>query len=148
VGLRDRDLLTAHATLCGGVPFVIAGPPRSGRTTALRLVADQAPAGTVVVDDAERVDDADGHLRRLVTRRDPDDRLIVAVRTDVWRSAYGTWLADLRPAAAGLALGADPVRDLDLWAAPLTSAGPSAVPGRGLLVDAGGAELVQVALDG
>ncbi|HYF46284.1 MAG TPA: FtsK/SpoIIIE domain-containing protein, partial [Acidimicrobiales bacterium] len=145
VGVRDCDLLTAHARLTGGVPFVIAGPPRSGRTTALRLVADQAPACTVVVDDAEQVEDADGRLRELVTRRDPDHLVLVAVRTDAWRSAYGSWLADLRPAASGLALAPDPARDVDLWAAPLLSTGPDAVPGRGLLVHDGRAALVQVA---
>ena len=52
VGLRDRDLLTAHVRLSGGLPFVIAGPPRSGRSAALRMLARQAPAAGLIVEDA------------------------------------------------------------------------------------------------
>ncbi len=100
-----------------------------------------------VVDDAERIEDPDGELRSLVTRRHPDALVMVAVRADAWRTGYGTWLAGLRPASSGLALRPDPVHDAESWACPLPSVGPSPPPGRGVLVTDGTAEVVQVAVD-
>lgn len=130
VGLRDRDL--RPATLPRPDRFVIAGPPGSGRSTALRLLAAQLD-GFTVVDDAEDVE--------LVDLGVP---LLVAVRADAWRSAHGTWLADLRPCASGLALRPD-VRDAELWLSALPSVGPAPPPGRGVLVVDGRADVVQVA---
>jgi hypothetical protein len=72
--------------------------------------------------------------------------VVVAVRTDAWRHGYGTWLADLRPAAAGLALRPDRVHDADLWTAALPATGADAPPGRAVLVDGPQAEVLQVAL--
>ena len=75
----------------------------------------------------------------------PTPLVLLTVRTDTWRSS---WLADLRPAGHGIALGADPLHDADLWTAPLPVLDLPAPPGRGVLIDAGTAEVVQVALDG
>jgi S-DNA-T family DNA segregation ATPase FtsK/SpoIIIE len=175
VGLRDRDLGVATVELCGDGPFVVTGPPRSGRTTALALLRAQAPDRPVthhgsdddparlrqairawlaqpaphvfVVDDAERIEDPDGELRSLVSRRHPDALVVVAVRADAWRTGYGSWLAGLRPASSGLALRPDPVHDAESWACRLPSVGPSPPPGRGVLVTDGTAEVVQVAVD-
>ena len=174
VGLRDRDLGVATVELRGDGPFVVTGPPRSGRTTALTLLRAQAPDRPLthhgpgddptrlrqairawlaqpaphvfVVDDAEWIEDPDGELRSLVTRRHPDALVMVAVRADAWRTGYGSWLAGLRPASCGLALRPDPVHDADSWACPLPAIGPAPPPGRGVLVSDGTAEVVQVAL--
>ncbi len=173
IGLRDRDLLPARVTLVPGLPFVITGPPRCGRSHALDLVLDQAPSWprtvhrrsadpvafleaarrwlaeprphVFAIDDAEALVDADGALEALATCRHPEGLLLVAVRADAWRSAYGTWLAALRPASTGLALSPDPARDGDGWTVALPRLAAGAPPGRGVLVDDDGAEVVQVA---
>ncbi len=173
LALRDRDLARIDLPVRPGVPLVVAGPPRSGRTHAfehlLRQRADRprsvvrpgdAPDAfladvaewladprprTFAVDDAHLLTDPDGRLRDLVARRHPDALVLLTVRTDTWRSS---WLADLRPAGHGIALGADPLHDADLWTAPLPVLDLPVPPGRGVLLDAGTAEVVQVALDG
>jgi len=173
LGRRDRDLGTARVELLAGAPFVISGPPRSGRSSALhRLLAAPDRPPTVhrpgddadrfraevrawlerpgprlfAVDDAEALADPDGVLRALVTRRHPDALIVVSLRADAWRSAYGSWLAELRPAGHGLALAPDPVHDAESWIVPLPSVGPVPPPGRGVLVGAGGADVIQVAV--
>jgi len=173
VGVRDRDLGPAIVDLRRDGPFVVTGPPRSGRTSALTLLAAQAPRlpstrhrpgddpdrlrravadwlarpspHLFVVDDAERVDDPDGDLRALVTRRHPDAIVLLAVRADAWRNGYGSWSAGLRPAGRGLALRPDPVHDAEAWVCPLPAVGPAPPSGRGVLVVDGTAEVVQVA---
>jgi hypothetical protein len=85
-------------------------------------------------------------LRELVTRRHPDARIVVGVRADAWRSAYGAWLSELRPAAHGLALAPDAVHDADSWTVALPPVGPNPPPGRGVLVDDGEAAVIQVAV--
>ena len=176
VGLRDRDLGVATVDLLEASPFVVAGPPRSGRSAALSLLRDQGgqrpcthhrpgedpdrlrravadwlarPVPHLfVVDDAEQIDDPDGDLRALVSRRHPDALVLVAVRADAWREGYGSWLTALRPASHGLALRPDPVRDADVWVCALPPVGPTPPPGRGVLITDGTAEIVQVARAG
>jgi S-DNA-T family DNA segregation ATPase FtsK/SpoIIIE len=165
VGLRDRDLRPATLSHLPAGPFVVTGPPRSGRTTALDLIAaqldlpclrtptpddlrawlDDPRPHAFVLDDAERLADPDGLLRALVNGRHPDGVVILGVRTDAWRSAYGTWLADLRPCGDGLALRPDPVRDAELWTVALPSVGPDPPPGRAVLVSEGRADVIQAA---
>ncbi|HEY5697718.1 MAG TPA: FtsK/SpoIIIE domain-containing protein [Acidimicrobiales bacterium] len=173
LGRRDRDLRPARTPLRPGTAFVISGPPQSGRSTAMArfLTAPDRPltvyrAGgdaerfraevrawldgprprLFAVDDAETLTDPEGVLRDLVTRRHPDARIVVGVRADAWRSAYGSWLSELRPAGHGLALAPDPVRDAESWTLALPPIGPSPPPGRGVLVDDGQAAVIQVAL--
>ena len=174
LGLRDRDLGPARIDLRPDAPFVVAGPPRSGRSTTLALLLAQAPdrPRTVhrsggdpadltravrawlnrpsphlfVVDDAELVADPDGDLRALVTRRHPDALVVVSIRADAWRSGYGSWCAELRPGVSGLALSPDPVHDADCWAVPLPALDPAPPAGRGVLVGDGTAEVVQIAV--
>lgn len=174
IGLRDRDLRFAAVALRPGDRFVIAGPPRSGRSAALDLLlaAPGLPARTVLrrgddpgaflavvtawlhapaphlfaVDDGELLGDPDEVLRALVARRHPEATVVVTVRSDAWRSAYGTWLAELRPADRGLALAPDPARDLECWTVALPPLGPGRPPpGRGVLLSDDGADVVQVA---
>ncbi len=173
IGLRDRDLRAATVALRADAPFVVVGPPRSGRTAVLDLLAGElrgqpctrhragddpaALLGAVrewlaeptphlfVVDDAEAVDDPAGQLRELVGGRHPAALLVVALRADTWRSGYGRWVDDLRPAGHGVALGPDPVRDAECWTVALPTLDPAPPPGRGVLVDGSTAEVVQVA---
>ena len=97
------------------------------------------------MDDAEALAGPDDVLRALVTRRHPDALIVVGVRADAWRSAYGSWLAELRPATHGLALAPDPVHDAESWTVPLPPVGPAPPPGRGVLVG-DGADVIQVAV--
>jgi S-DNA-T family DNA segregation ATPase FtsK/SpoIIIE len=173
LGRRDRDLLPARTLLRAGATFVISGPPQSGRSTAfarllsapdrpltayragddaerfraeVRAWLDQPRPWLFAVDDAETLPDPEGVLRDLVTRRHPDARIVVGVRADAWRSAYGAWLSELRPAAHGLALAPDAVHDADSWTVALPPVGPNPPPGRGVLVDDGEAAVIQVAV--
>jgi hypothetical protein len=161
LGLREVDLRPVALDQPPPV-FVVSGPPRSGRTSALHLVAGQLGLPVLPVedaekvrpwledplpqvfllDDAERLGDPDGLLRELVNRRHPDGVVLVGVRTDAWRSAYGTWLADLRPAADGIALRPDPVHDVELWTTRLPALAGDAPLGRGVHLG----EVIQVAL--
>lgn len=175
IGRRDRDLGVAAVDAAAGVPVVVAGPPGSGRTHTLDLIAGQltdrprsvhhggepgpllaavarwlaAPGPHVfVLDDADRVLDPDGHLAALVAGLRPDTTLVVGLAAPRWRTGYGTWTAALRPAGLGLALAPDPARDGDCWSVPLAGWQPAPgapVPGRGLLVTPAGTEVVQVA---
>jgi hypothetical protein len=105
---------------------------------------DPIPAA-FLVDDAERLTDADGSLAALIRGRHPDAVVVLALRADALRTGGG-WLADLRPAELGIALDPDAVRDPVAWACPLPQAGRRPrPPGRGVLVDHGGAEVVQLA---
>ncbi|UDY37297.1 FtsK/SpoIIIE domain-containing protein [Dermatobacter hominis] len=68
VGVRADDLGPAHLDLDRGGALVV-GPPRSGRTTALRLLAScahDATGATVVAIDGRRPDGAVDVLRALV----------------------------------------------------------------------------------
>lgn len=100
----------------------------------------------LLVDDAERVDDPSGSLRRLMTDRRPGDRVIAAGRADVLRSAYGHWTEELRRSRQGVVLKPRPEVDGDLWQMLLPRQSAARFgPGRGYLVADGEAELIQAA---
>lgn len=107
--------------------------------------ADDSPC-LLLVDDAERVDDALGAIRGLLAQRRPGDRVIAAGRADALRASYGHWTQELRRSRQGVVLKPNPDVDGDLWGMLLPRRGPSRFgAGRGYLVLDGEAELVQVA---
>ncbi|MEO6713076.1 MAG: FtsK/SpoIIIE domain-containing protein [Mycobacteriales bacterium] len=188
-GLGDRDLQPVGFRLREGDHALVAGPPRSGKSSLLELVArvavraapslctvviapprsplrllasatafgtDEADAAVelmcaqeapclLIVDDAERVDDACGTLRRFIAQR-RSDRIIAAGRADALRASYGHWTQEVRRSRQGVVLRPNPDADGDLWGM-LLPRGKSTqfAPGRGYLVLDGEAELVQVA---
>jgi DNA segregation ATPase FtsK/SpoIIIE-like protein len=113
---------------------LIAGPPRSGKTTALRTIARVLPRH-LIIDDAAQVDTVE--LARPV---------VAAARTDDVRSSYGHWLREVRKSRTGLLLQPDLSTDGDLLGVRLPRRlSTPLVPGRGFLVDNGEARLVQIA---
>lgn len=103
LGIRDDDLATAYLAPADGGHVIVAGPARSGRTNALRLVATHAAReGWSVVVIARR----DGEWRHwpvlVLSPRDPEslsaaasqERVVVLV-DDVDPTAASPVLADL-----------------------------------------------------
>jgi S-DNA-T family DNA segregation ATPase FtsK/SpoIIIE len=152
----------------------IGGSARTGRSTALRQVEaawrgahpggrvirvdrrhpiDAAHAtgavgeGTqllIVVDDAERVDDADGTMARLMTQ--PGVTFAVAARLEAVRVAYGHWTREVARSRCGLIMTAMGDLDGDLLGVTLPRRPPiPARPGLAWIVDQAGHRLVQVA---
>ncbi len=175
LGIDGRDLGVAAARLRPGQPFLICGSPGTGRTTALgalrsaaeaagcsvieagpglagRLAEGAGPSSVgplvVVVDDADRVDDADGALVGLATGRHPQAHLIAAVPPEAVRAAFGHWTAELRRSGTGLVMRPRSDLDGDVLGIPLLPRLTVSLsgPGRGVLVVGGEAIPVQVAM--
>ena len=114
--------------------LLVAGPPRSGKTTALRTMAGVL-RDHVFVDDAALVDTVE--LTRPV---------VAAARTDDVRGGYGHWLREIRKSRTGLLLQPDLSTDGDLLGVRLPRRLSTPLrPGRGFLVENGEARLVQIA---
>ena len=198
VGLGANVLAPVDLRLRVGEPVLVAGPARSGRTTALMTVAESSrrqnaiiriavlvasaasrgewhdrtgdskiwmlttsvtelrtwidqQVGTdlpalVLIDDAERIDDDAGQLAALFVSRHRNVRVVVAGRADLLRTAYGHWSAPARRSRHGFALRPNLDTDGELWQSPL----PRRLrvrggPGRGVVLDDGGFEVVQIA---
>ncbi len=125
-----------------GRHIVITGPPGSGKSTALRAVAESVagviPTGQakgqrmVLIDDAHRLDDVPVDV-------DSDLHLVVAARAG--ELPHGHWVRRLASDAAGLSLQPDH-RDEELWRTRLSRVRP---PGRGVVLHRGVAIPIQIA---
>jgi DNA segregation ATPase FtsK/SpoIIIE, S-DNA-T family len=129
-----------------GCPVVHVERTRStGRGDELlegRLL-DEVPA-LVVVDDADRVDDLDGALARLVAR--PGVTFAVAARLEAVRASYGHWTREVARSRCGLLMTSRGDVDGELLGVTLprrSSIAPR--PGLAWIVDQHGHRLVQVA---
>lgn len=172
LGIDGRNLGVAVARLRPGHPFLICGPPGSGRSTALATMAAAARAAgcevvgadaflgpriaaaaegdsplVVLVDDADRVSDPGGILANLAASKDGNVSLVAAVPPEAVRSAFGHWTVDLRRAGAGLVLRPRSDLDADVLGVPLLPRWPVTLstPGRGVLVSDGEPIPIQVA---
>jgi S-DNA-T family DNA segregation ATPase FtsK/SpoIIIE len=98
----------------------------------------------LVVDDADRVDDPDGTLGRMLAR--PDVTIAVAARLDAVRVAYGHWTRDVARSRCGLIMTSNGELDGELLGAtlPRRSSIPPR-PGLAWMIDQRGHRLVQVA---
>ena len=173
IGLGADDLEPVVLRVPVGDHIFVGGAARTGRSTALRQVeaawrrahprgsvihidrgrlsadadlvaiADQS-AVLVVVDDAERVDDPDGVLARLLTR--PGVTFAAAARLEAVRVAYGHWTRDVARSRCGLIMTSMGEVDGELLGAtlPRRSMIPPR-PGLAWIIDQGGHRLVQVA---
>ncbi len=101
----------------------------------------------LVVDDAERVADAGGHLAALVAERRPGVLVIAAGRPDGLRGLYGHWTAVVRRSRLGLLLSACSDTDGDVLGEllPRHPLLPSR-PGLAWMVGGGRRTLVQLAM--
>lgn len=175
LGLGGDDATVVTVRLEPGARLVVAGPPESGRTATLRLLADgaerlgRAPtwlgageadgravppeleaSGVLVVDDADALprDLADDVAARW---RAPGGVVVVAVRSESLAGSFHPLVATLREARRVLVLC--PLRGGTAHLPPgevLPHADPAhpRQPGRGVLVEPHGARAVQVAAPG
>ncbi len=107
--------------------------------------ADASPV-LVVVDDADRVDDTDGHFAAIVAGRRPGVTVLAAARLEAVRVAYGHWVREIARSRCGMIMTSVGEVDGELLGAtlPRRSVIPPR-PGLGWLIDAQGHRLVQVA---
>jgi S-DNA-T family DNA segregation ATPase FtsK/SpoIIIE len=172
VGLGADDLEPARLRVPVGDHVFVGGAARTGRSTALRQIEnswcqvhptgvvvhvdrhhpfdsgfdalDGSPPLLVVVDDAERVDDLDGRLARLVVQ--PSVTFAVAARVEAVRVAYGHWTREVARSRCGLIMTSMGDVDGELLGAmlPRRSLVPPR-PGLAWMIDQCGHRLVQVA---
>jgi S-DNA-T family DNA segregation ATPase FtsK/SpoIIIE len=173
IGLAADDLEPALLRVPAGDHVFIGGAARTGRSTALHQVevawrrlhaggtvvrvdrrdpaldADVGPIDgqrpvLVVVDDAERVDDPDGSLGRLLGR--PGVTFAVAARLEAVRVAYGHWTREVARSRCGLIMTSVGDVDGELLGATLPRRPMiPARPGLAWVIDHRGHRLVQVA---
>jgi DNA segregation ATPase FtsK/SpoIIIE, S-DNA-T family len=118
---------------------------------ALRALHDRLAAGAgrstlLVVDDADRVIDADGLMAGILAGGTPGVTIAAAARVDAVRSAYGHWTRDVTRSRCGLIMTSVGEVDGDLLGVtlPRRAAIPPR-PGLAWMIDATGHRLVQVA---
>ena len=173
LGIGADDLEPARLRVPAGDHVFIGGGARTGRSTALRQVeaawrrthpggrvvrvARHRPVGAehldgepdraallVVVDDAERVDDPDGTLARLIARHGVT--VAAAARLEAVRVAYGHWTREVARGRCGLIMTSMGDVDGELLGATLPRRTPIPPrPGLAWMVDQAGHRLVQVA---
>ncbi len=120
-----------------------AGVPAVAPAMLAATLAGRGPT-LVLVDDATEVDDPDGVLARVAGGSVPGVHLVLATRPDRYRSAYGHWGSEIRSSRLGLLLRPEPL-DGDLLGMPFPARlDLPPLPGRGMLVADGRAEVVQV----
>jgi S-DNA-T family DNA segregation ATPase FtsK/SpoIIIE len=99
----------------------------------------------VVIDDAERVADAEGVLLDLVAERLPAVTVAAAGRPDALRTMYGHWTSTVRRSRLGLVMSGGIDTDGDLLGELLPRRAPLAPrPGLAWMIDAAGRRLVQI----
>lgn len=134
-----------------GIWASVAAGAGECRAAAERLAAfverpADAPPAVVVIDDGAELAELSA-LETLAKRgRDSGVRIVAAVETHAAQRAYGGWLRELRGGRSGLLLQPDAETDGELLGVKLPrGSGPLGL-GRGYLVQAGAASLVQVAV--
>jgi S-DNA-T family DNA segregation ATPase FtsK/SpoIIIE len=135
VGVEFHSLAPATLIVPDGEHVLVAGPPRSGRSTALLQLArswsEAHPNGLVhaavataeglvaavqaarpdrpclvLVDDADGVDDDSGALAGLLAKRRPGLVVVAAGRPPALRAQYGQWTNVVRRSRLGLLMAA------------------------------------------
>ena len=145
----------AAARTAGAHVVVVADRP--GKLSTL-LGLEAVPAGSLdeaadtesrrllLVDDADRIGDTAGLLAGLAASTTGCSHLVASTTADRLRSSYGNWLHELRSCRTGVLFRPGPL-DADLLGATLPARLALApVPGRGLVIADGAAEVMQVAL--
>jgi S-DNA-T family DNA segregation ATPase FtsK/SpoIIIE len=115
--------------------------------TGLAASGGDARPRLLVVDDADRVADADGTLAALVERAATTLTVVAAVRPSSVRADYGHWTRLVRRSRLGIVLTAGGEADGDVLGETLPRCTP--VPpraGLGYIVQDGATQLTQIAL--
>jgi len=116
-----------------------------GLSHVLSMAASDSRRWVIVVDDAERIDAEDGPLVDLAKNAPPNVTIVASVRSATARQAYGHWTRFVRASGTGVILQPDPAVDGDLLGVRLPRHERlPAVPGRGYLVGAGEAHVIQL----
>jgi S-DNA-T family DNA segregation ATPase FtsK/SpoIIIE len=173
IGLAYGDLAVSRLRVPVGDHVFIGGAASTGKTTALHQVVaawrSVHPAATVIwvdrqqrfavdgdgcspvapvliaVDDAERVDDPDGHLAAIAAAGRPGVTIVAAGRLEAVRSAYGHWTRAVARSRCGVILTSVGDVDGDLLGVSLPRRSPIRPrPGLAWVVDGSGHRLVQV----
>lgn len=192
LGIGFEDLVSVTVAVPDGEHVVVAGRPRSGRSTVLRRLIDAwrqcHPSGHVVVvtpdrrspvaavpgtagadgavaeladrgsdggaagrvllvvDDAERYDDADRIVTKLIESRSSGLLVVAAFRPEALRGEYSHWTRLVRRSRIGVLLTAGGELDGDVVGEQLPRRLPlPARPGLAYVASAGTTQLVQVA---
>jgi S-DNA-T family DNA segregation ATPase FtsK/SpoIIIE len=174
VALASDGLASTPLCVPDGDHIFVGGAARTGVTTALdhvaaawaacepdglvcrwggsasearsRLVDDRTRATLLVVDDADRVHDADGLFAEIVRGDHPHVTIAAGARLDAVRSAYGHWTRDVARSRCGFVLTGPGEIDGDLLGVVLPRRTAIAHrPGLAWLIDGRGHRLVQVA---
>ncbi|MEO1057618.1 MAG: FtsK/SpoIIIE domain-containing protein, partial [Actinomycetota bacterium] len=174
VGLAADTLAPAALSVPTGDHVIVLGGARTGRSTALQLLAAQwqrATAGRVVnvvardpteqitaalangdgrvllsIDDAERIDDPRSLLTAIANGRHENVTIIAAARLDAVRSAFGHWTRDVARGRCGVIMSSSGDVDGELLGCALPRRSIIAPrPGLGWIVDPAGHRLVQFA---
>ncbi len=139
VALCDADRSALH-----GWPSLDAAGSAAGLARVLAAGATRGDPWFVLVDDVRWCGD-DDLLADLVAAR-ADLHLVVTGRPDEVRGGFGAWQRTLRTSETGILLQPDLALDGDLLGTTLPRHLRTAIgPGRGFVVNAGEAELVQFA---
>jgi S-DNA-T family DNA segregation ATPase FtsK/SpoIIIE len=174
VGVEFHSLAPATLIVPDGEHVLVAGPPRSGRSTALLQLArswsEAHPNGLVhaavataeglvaavqaarpdrpclvLVDDADGVDDDSGALAGLLAKRRPGLVVVAAGRPPALRAQYGQWTNVVRRSRLGLLMAACVDTDGDVLGELLPRRPPIPPrPGLAWVVAGGQRLLVQV----
>ncbi len=142
---RPTSPLVTWALATGGAVEIVDAATLSARVAATTGVERIA----LVVDDAERVDDAEHDLLDLVSARHPLVVVMAAARPDALRSMYGHWTSIVRRSRIGIVMAGGADTDAELLGEHMPRRLPiPARRGLGWLVDGTGRRLVQVARHG
>ena len=132
--------------VCPDRRSAVAALPDTGGTLA--ALTDEASTGRVlvVVDDAERYDDADGTVSNLIERRRSGLCVVAAFRPEALRGEYSHWTRVVRRSRIGVVMTGGGELDGDVVGEQLPRRLPIAArPGLAYAVSGGTAQLVQVA---
>ena len=99
----------------------------------------------LLIDDAEETADR-GPLEPVIEKRMEGVTVIAAGRTDVLRTAHRHWTSLLRNRRRGVILSPVDRADGDLFGIRLPALRTGPLPGRGFLIEGGGARLIQLAI--
>jgi DNA segregation ATPase FtsK/SpoIIIE, S-DNA-T family len=133
----------SRSALAGLAPHAVALRPDQVDQISMLIEGADGPV-VVLIDDAELIDDPQGHLARLIADEHDSLFVAVAVRPELLRANYGHWSRQLRRTRLAVLLRPTDI-DAEFVGATIPRRGLPVEPGRGYLCQNGQVELVQFA---